>query len=273
MTMSAAPIIRRLTPADRQTLIAYLEQDRANNLFHLANLAQNGMEHPDLRYYGAFAGEVLVGELMLMRRSAGVVWDDPACLPPFARLLVEAQIEGISGQRQVVEPLLALRPAGSIERLLPAVFARVTAQTLRGWPPRGERLATPSDVEMLADLYAQNLFRGDASRAEHKARVERVLATGGLVAFVERHGRAVSAARTSAIGHGLAMIGGVVTTPAFRQQGLARACTGLLSRTLLDLGIAPHLTYDPTDAGASRAYQTLGYEAIGEWLIAFLKTI
>ena len=82
---------------------------------------------------------------------------------------------------------------------------------------------------------------------------------------------AVSAARISAVGHGMAMIGGVVTLPAYRRYGFARACTGLLCRQLLNRGIEPHLTYDPSDPAPTTTYYQLGFADIGEWLLAFLQ--
>jgi predicted GNAT family acetyltransferase len=263
--------IRRLGLTDRALLIRYLERDRAHNLFHLANMEQLGMEHPDLRYYGAFAGDELVGELMLLRANAGVVWDEPAALPHFAQILLRERAAGLSGRRERVEPLLAQLPDSVVDRVLPAKFAAITAETLRPWAGCGERLATLSDVPAVTELYDQNLLLRTAAHAENLLRLERTLTTGGLIALVERDGRVVSSARTSGIGHGMAMIGGVVTLPAYRRQGFARACTGLLSRLLLDRRIEPYLTYDPADPAASGAYHSLGFTDIGAWLLAFLK--
>ncbi len=263
--------VRRLTLADRAMLIRYLERDRAHHLFHLCNLEQPGMDHPELRYFGAFAGAELVGDLMLLRANAGVAWDTPAVAPHFARILVNEQSGALSGRRDRVEPVLARLPAGMAERSVPAQLAAVRAENLRPWAGRGERMARLSDIDALADLYDQNMLLRAVSHAENVLRLERTLTTGGLIALVERDGRVVSAARTSAIGRGMAMIGGVATRPDYRRQGFARACTGRLCRILLDQRIEPYLTYDPTNLAASRAYAALGFEDIGAWLLAFLK--
>jgi GNAT superfamily N-acetyltransferase len=263
--------VRRLGPADEPTLVAYLERDRANNLFHLANLAQLGMDCPDLRYFGAFDGPALVGELMLMRRSAGVVWDDPDCLPALLDVARRQRAEIFTGQRRGLERLLALLPASAIRERLFTHYARITAQTLRPWRPAGERLATLDDADVLAGLYARNLLMAGGTRAEHRARIERTLTTGGMIAWIERDGVAVSAARTSAIGYGMAMIGGVVTLPEYRRQGFARACTGLLTRELLGLGVEPYLNYDPSDPAPTACYRRLGYEDFDEWLLIVLN--
>jgi len=263
--------VRRLRPAERVSLVRYLEQDRVNNLYHLANLAQVGMECPDLRYFGAYSGDELLGVLMLMRRNAGVAWHDPAVLSEFVRLMRREGALALSGRRDQVEPLLALLPAGQVRRMVPAHCAGVTPQSLRPWPGCGERLAGMDDMDVLIDLYAQERLLTLASREEHRLRLERTLNTGGLIALVERDGLAVSAARTSAIGHGMAMIGGVATLPAYRRRGFARACTGLLSQLLLDQGIEPYLTYDFTDPAASRTYASLGFADVSDWLLTFFQ--
>ena len=265
--------VRRLGPADEKNLVAYLEQDPTNNLFHLANLDQLNIKHPDLHYFGAFDGSgTLVGEIMLMRKNAGIFWHDPAALPLFKEIVTSERVSAISGSRVQVEPLLNLLPAGSIRKSIKATYAHATADGLIPWPKRGERLATPDDVDLLADLCAHNILFSSLQRVGHRDRVELALKTGGLISLIERDGIAVAAARTSAIGHGMAMIGGVLTLPAYRRQGFARACTGLLSRRLIEMGVTPHLTYDHNDPAARRTYLDLGFQTIGEWTIAFLTT-
>jgi len=264
--------VRPLEPTDKEQLVAYLEQDPPNNLFHLANLAQLGIEHPDLHYYGAFDDDnTLIGEIMLMRTNAGVFWHDPAALPLFKEIIIRESVSTIAGSREQIDPLLNMLPAGSIRQLVNATYAHATAGGLMSWPTRGEHLATPDDIDLLADLYAHNILFTTLDRAGHQARVESVLATGGLIALIKRDGIAISAARTSAIGHGMAMIGGVLTLPAYRRQGFGRACTGLLARRLIEMGVTPHLTYDHNDPAARRTYLGLGFQTIGEWGIAFLN--
>jgi RimJ/RimL family protein N-acetyltransferase len=263
--------IRRLEPTDLPQLVAFLEREAASNLFHLANLEQLGIEHPDLRYYGVFHRAVMIGELMIYRRNAAVCWVDTAALAPLRDLLPREGVAALTGAQDQVGPLLDLLSPELCAERLPAIYARVTAETLIAWPARGERLATLDDLDCLSNLYAYNLLWGTQTRVEHRKRLETTLSTGGLVALIERDGLAVSAARTSAIGHGMAMIGGVVTLPAYRNQGYARAATGLLSRRLLERGIVPHLTYDPENAASARTYQRLGYQPAGHWIIAFLN--
>lgn len=265
--------VRPLGPFDTDALVAYLEQDRGNNLFHLANLDQLGIHHPDLRFHGTFdPNGALAGELMLYRSNACLFWQDRRALPLMKAIVMRERVSGVSGNREQVDPLLNLLPEDIIRERIEATFAQVGAGELRPWPACGERLATLDDIDLLADLYARNLLFGRLDRDKHRARIESVLSTGGVITFVERDGLVVSAARTSAVGHGMAMIGGVLTLPAYRRLGFARACTGLLSRTLIERGIESYLTYDGADPAARRTYQDLGYQAVGEWIIAFLNT-
>ena len=266
-------MIRRLDPDDRELLVDYLERDRRNNLFLLANLAQLGLGHADLRYFCAYDAEgVWAGVLMLFRTTACVFWHDRRVLPSFKDILQRERATGLSGQKHQVDPLLNLLPDDTEIERIDATYVTIGKKDLRPWSDRGERLATLDDIELLADLYAQNLLFGQLDRDKHRARVESVLKSGGFITLVERDGLAVSAARTSAVGYGMSMIGGVLTLPAYRRRGFAQACVGLLSRALLDLGIEPCLTYTPADPAATGTYLGLGYQAIDEWIVAFLDT-
>lgn len=261
--------IRRLGQSDVPAVVGFLERDAPNNLFLLANLAQWGISSPYLRYFGAFRQDHLVGVLMFFRHSAGVYWEDPGALPPFAALFQQTSVTALSGCRRQIEPWMPFLPPAVPERTLYGMFAVLPPGNLCPWPARGERLAVPDDVDLLAELYGRNLLFTHQAREEQRRRLLEILETGGKIAFVERDGRAVSAARTSAIGHGMAMIGGVVTLPNYRRQGYATACTGLLSQELIASGYTPYLVYNPRDPAASRVYQRLGFQPYDEWIVLF----
>lgn len=261
--------IRRLGQPDVPAMVRFLERDAPNNLFLLANLAQWGIAYPFLRYFGAFRQEELVGVLMFFRHSAGVCWEDAGVLPLFAAIFQQTSVTALSGSRRQIEPWMPFLPPAVPERTLYGVFAVLSPGNLRPWPARGERLATPDDMELLVELYGRNLLFTYQAREEHRRRLLETLEAGGKIAFVERDGRAVSAARTSAIGHGMAMIGGVITLPEYRRQGYATACTGLLSQELMAGGYTPYLVYNPQDPAASRVYQRLGFQPYDEWIVIF----
>ncbi len=265
----ASLAVRRLDQHDVPALICLLERDAPNNLFLLANLAQWGIACPFLRYFGAFREGELVAVLMFFRHSAGLYWEDAGALPLFGALFQQTSVTALSGCRRQVEPWLPFLPAAVPERTLHGVFAVLNPGHLRPWAPRGERLATPADADLLAELYGRNLLFTRQAREEHRRRVLETLEAGGKIALVERDGRAVSAARTSAVGHGMAMIGGVITLPNYRRQGYATACTGLLSQELISSGITPYLVYNPQDPAAARVYQRLGFMPHDEWLVLF----
>jgi GNAT superfamily N-acetyltransferase len=261
--------VRRLGRPDVPAMTAFLERDAPNNLFLLANLVQWGISSPYLRYFGAFRQGELVGVLMFFRHSAGICWEDADALPLFGAIFQQASVTALSGCRRQIEPWMPFLPPAVPERTLHGVFAVLSPGDLRPWPARGERLATPDDVDTLVELYGRNLLFTYQAREEHRRRLLETLEAGGKIAFIERDGRAVSAARTSAIGHGMAMIGGVVTLPNYRGQGYATACTGLLSQELIASGHTPYLVYNPGDPAASRVYQRLGFQPYDEWIVMF----
>jgi GNAT superfamily N-acetyltransferase len=265
--------VGRLGVHDLGPLVRYLEHDRRNNLFLLANLDQLGMEHPALRYFCAKDAQgAWAGVLMLLRSTAGLCWRDRRALPSLKDIFLREQASALSGQQSQVDPFLNLLPDAAIGERLAATYATVSSTGLRAWSEQGERLATLDDLDLLADLYTRNLLFGRLDRDRRRARIESILTTGGVITLVERNGLAVSAARTSAVGFGMAMIGGVLTLPAYRQQGLARACVGLMSRRLIELGIEPCLLYNERDPAASRTYLGLGYQFIDWWTVAFLDS-
>jgi GNAT superfamily N-acetyltransferase len=263
--------LRRLMPADRETLAAYLLRDPSNNIIQLANLEQYGLDRPGVRFFGAFEGRALVGELMCFRHG-GVCWNSDAALTPFAELLQQRQMEALYGSAGYVLPLLRLLPAADRGPVIETAFCDVTRESLQAWPARDERLARAADLGRLADFYALNLLSTNQTWSEHFRRLERTLYSGGMIALLERDGVVVSAGRVATLGYGMAMISSVVTRPAYRGQGFATACTGLLSRMLLDLGFTPHLCYDRADPVAARIYHRLGYQVRGDWVHVLLRT-
>ncbi|HBY93868.1 MAG TPA: hypothetical protein DEP84_07825, partial [Chloroflexi bacterium] len=100
-----------------------------------------------------------------------------------------------------------------------------------------------------------------------------VLTDGWRRLFVAENpnGQIVAAAQTTAEAQTLAVIGGIVTDPAYRGQGYGKACTAALCAELLAEGKAPYLFYNKANVPAAHVYAAVGFEVIDEWILAELR--
>ena len=89
---------------------------------------------------------------------------------------------------------------------------------------------------------------------------------GGCYYGVVDAGRLVAAAGTHAISptYGIAVVGNVFTHPKYRGRGLATETTSAVVAALLQHCDDIVLSMDPTNAPAVKAYEALGFRAVGE---------
>lgn len=261
--------IRPLTPDDRETLLAFIQQDPANNLFQIADLYQFGMADPvRLTYYGAFRQGQLVADLMRYRANLAIYWRDPAALAGLAQIARRQEIRFCTGVPAQVEPFLT-HLAAPIKKRIQQRYYRLPPGALRASDRHGARRAGWDDVEALTAFYAHDFFAdlGHSTTAEQ----QRQNVIGGLEAdqflyCIYEGDTVVSAARTSALGSDVAMIGGVATLEPHRGRGLSTSCTAALCADLLGRGIVPYLFWH--DPAAGRVYDKVGFQDIGDWMIA-----
>jgi len=264
--------IRSLTPADRETLLALIQQNPAANLFQIADLEQFGLDDPNLlTYYGAFRQGQLVADMMRYRQNCAVYWRDPAPLAEFARLARRAGIRFCTGIPAQVDPFLAYFDPASIQKRFEQRYYHLPPGALAASDTHGARRATWDDLDALAAFHAHDFF-ADLGRTlsleEHRQRVVNSLEASQIIYCIHEGGRIVSAAQTSAFGGNLAMIGGVATLESHRNRGLSTSCMAALCGDLLGRGIAPYLFWHNPAAG--RVYDKVGFQDIGAWaLISF----
>jgi predicted GNAT family acetyltransferase len=271
--MSTELTVRPLTPADRDELLAFIQQDPASNLFQIADLYQFGMEDPArLTYYGVFREGQLVADLMRYRKNCAVYWHDPAPLPAFAQIAQREGIRFCTGVPAQVEPFLAHFDPASIKKRFQQRYYYLPPGSLCGSDRHGARRAGWDDVDALAEFYAHEFF-ADLGRTlsleEHRQRAVNSLESGQITYCIYEGERIISAAHTTAFGGDMAMIGGVATLESHRNRGLSTSCTAALCGDLLGRGIVPYLFWHNPAAG--RVYDKVGFQDIGEWMMASFK--
>src|SRR5207237_819344 len=106
--------------------------------------------------------------------------------------------------------------------------------------------ATAADKERLAPLYPPARFNV-TEFLPFAQRFELAVATGRFY-FIERNGAPVAACHSLTEGAGIAMIMGVVTDPAWRKNGFARAAVAAICRDVLNDGLRPRLMFESDNA-------------------------
>jgi predicted GNAT family acetyltransferase len=126
--------------------------------------------------------------------------------------------------------------------------------------------ACPEDCAELSELiYSIPEFsRFYHSRMEIEQGIKRRMELGICRYFVlKKDGLVISQAYTTIESANYATIGGVVTRPEYRKQGMASLVVSCISRDILDSKKTPNLFYSNDEAG--RVYSKLGFEATGDY--------
>jgi predicted GNAT family acetyltransferase len=92
----------------------------------------------------------------------------------------------------------------------------------------------------------------------------------GVHMFIRRNGKIVSHGNTTAETSVSGMIGGVLTLPEYRSQGLASQVVSALCKSLADRGKSACLFFDNPKAGS--IYYRLGFEDIEKWSVLGVKS-
>lgn len=277
--MTAVPLrLRRLTSRDAGELWARLRADEPANIFAIADLEHFGWESPNLRFDGLFWGTQLIGHLMRYGTNASFAYDDPGAVHLVQRWLRRNRIHYVNGLDHYVRPVLEGLSRAEVPRLEESNLARLDAANFRAEAldasPGQARRATLADLDGVTRVHVA--APDEFARLDYATRREAlhtVLTDGWHRLFVAESpdGRIVAAAQTSAEAESLAVIGGVVTDPAYRGRGYSKACTAALCAELLAEGKTPYLFYTKTNIPAARVYAAVGFEIIDEWILAELR--
>lgn len=277
--MTPVPLrLTRLTTRHAESLWARLRAEEPANIFAIADLEHFGWESPNLRFDGLFRGAQLVGHLMRYGTNASFAYDDPDAVRLVRRWLRQNQIHYVNGLDRCVRPVLAEWGPDEVPRAEESYLARLNAAQFRpaaldASPGRAHR-ATLADLDGAARTHvaAPDEF-AQLDYATRREALYTVLTDGWRRLFVAEtpDGRIVSAAQTTAEAESLAVIGGVVTDPAYRGQGYATVATAALCAELLAEGKTPYLFYNKTNVPAARVYAAIGFESIDEWILAELR--
>lgn len=122
---------------------------------------------------------------------------------------------------------------------------------------------TKEDIDEVIQLY-ELCFKGFATR---QSMMDKFDENTGRGYCIKKEGKIICAVQTSYEQDNSAIITGLATSPAHRNQGFGAYLLNFLCDELMKEGKTPYLQYDNEDAG--RIYKRLGFQDIGRMLLCY----
>ncbi|MDT3426293.1 putative GNAT family acetyltransferase [Paenibacillus forsythiae] len=264
-------MIRKLNEQDRAGLLAFLGQDPALNLFLISDVENFGFDREFQEVWGEFEPESGQLKAVLLRYETNYL---PYAAVPFdvqgfADIMKQDErMKMLSGSTSIAAqfgPYISFRKEKSMHFAeLKELAGEPGAQALAETPAK---LATLRDVESICTLM-DGIDEFEENPDSMRSGMRRALETGtGRTCFVERDGRTVAAASSTAENSMSAMIVGVATHPDYRGQGLATLIVTKLCSDLTKEGKSLCLFYNNPDAAS--IYKRIGFRDIGDWSMMY----
>lgn len=265
-------MIRRLTEDDRELLMALLRKEPALNLFIIGDVENFGFEQDFMTLWGEIDSTNGRMKAVLLRfyRSYLPYADGPFDVEGFATIMrKDNDIHMISGVTEVVKAFDGVVDFKQEKQLYFAELKEMNPK-IKASNSSTENIkkATVQDVEAICSL-TDTIEEFESSRDGSRTSLRKTLASGtGRTYYMKREDQVIATASTSAENSMSAMIVGVATHQAFREQGLATSVVAQLCTDLLHEGKSLCLFYDNPHAGV--IYKRLGFQDIGSWSIMYM---
>lgn len=261
-------MIRRLDKQDHEACFRLIQGEAAENLFIIGDIEAYGYEQEFQQVWGEFNDQNELMAVLLKYRENYIPYakTEEFDAQGFARIIeADDQFSFLSGLERCtakIEPYLT----NKLKRKRKFYYAKCTELkvNLDDVDVSEVRLAVPDDAKRLVDLlqaipeFADSIISEKNKREALESGVARTF-------YIEREGRFVSTASTTAENSLSAMVVGVATHPDYKRKGMASACMVALCEELLGEGKELCLFYDNPDAGT--IYKKLGFQDIGFWVM------
>ena len=283
-------VIRALDDRDATTLADFLTSRIETSIFLRSNSIKSGLTDGDRPYHGAYVGAFEEGTLVGV---AAHYWNGMIILqaPRYVEQLVKEVMEvssrplaGVIGPlAQALEALSALGvsrdelTADSPEILYSLsldalrIPPRRDGQELKASPPREEDFDQLVEWTLAYEQEALGVAVTPARRAHVSTRLVRAINEGALYVMTD-HDVLVSQTGFNSEVPGIVQIGGVWTPPHLRGRGYARTIVARHLITARDRGVEKAILFTAHDnLPAQKAYESLGFERIGDYAIMLLN--
>jgi GNAT superfamily N-acetyltransferase len=291
MRSQTAQPLRRLKPGDEPLIEQFLAGHAASSLVLRSNLRLVGLVDHGAPYQGTYAGAFENDRLVAV---AGHFWNGvialqaPTATEDVARAVFGWSGRTIAGLMGPWAQLMAARSALGLENLPTKyegkdVLYAVALDRMRIPPALAAgtltcRRSRQDDLSILTEWaigYATELLGSDdnpATRSEEAERVRRGHEEERLY-VVENSSVPVATCAFNANLPDTVQIGGVYTPPNLRRRGYARAVVAGSLRMAQRSGVTSGVLFTGEDnMWARRAYESLGFEAIGDYGLILFRT-
>jgi predicted GNAT family acetyltransferase len=263
-------MLRKLMGEDQEPLVAYLLEESAINLFILGDIENFGMSTEFMDIWGDFDENGDYQGVLLRYNDFFILYskENEFDVKGFEDVLKNhGKVECISGKASTIERFIqsaTMRPQSvklqyyvGLRNCVNERFRESTREAMKG---------SVKDVDDVAQLLNTIEEFGGMSQTAVDG-IKREIEKGGARLYLIKEGsKVVATARSAAENSRSAMIVGVATDPAYRNNGLASACMAKLCKELLKEGKEICLFYDNPRAGS--IYRALGFQDVGMWTMA-----
>jgi hypothetical protein len=261
-------MLTKAVEKDRLLITQYCLAEPNINLFILGDIENFGFENAFQDVWFQTVDEHLTGivlryhdNLILYSRDLDMVFDEVRVL------LSTLNVRVISGKQTVMDGFYPFVASHFSKREM--TFCELQDPSKLVADISEVSVAGPADTLEIAQVYGQiSEFVGlYASELEvrHQQILNRVNSREGVHLFIKRDGKIVSHANSAAETSVSGMLGGILTLPEYRHQGLAGKVISAVSQNLARRGKSACSFYDNQDANS--IFQRLGFQETNKWTI------
>jgi len=261
-------MLTKAAEKDRSAITNYCLAEPNANLFILGDIENFGFENPFQEVWFQTLDKKLTGialryhdSLILYSQHLDMAFTD------VQGILENRKIRVVSGKKSVIDQFFPLVAQGYSKREMifcelkePSYLEQVTSEV---------QLADPADAREIAEVYGQisefaGLYANDLD-TRYQQILNRITSKEGRHFFIKKEGRIVSHANSAAETSISGMVGGILTLPEYRGQGLASKVISAVCRDLAMREKSACLFYD--NLLSSSIFQRLGFQATNNWTI------
>ncbi|MBN8294280.1 GNAT family N-acetyltransferase [Rhodobacter sp. NTK016B] len=284
--MSHSPLLPA-TDADLPAIEDFLSARAESSMFLRSNLREHGLgdtESPRAMDVALTreAGDAITGVFGLTNGGYATFQApqaDPETWQAVARWIGARRFLGLTGA--VAQATLARKALGMTDDLLAVgrnePLYRLDLSRLKddGLADGSLRAPVPADLALLEAWYTASEIEALGASPERAAALARSRAARAILEqnarILERDGTPLAMTAFNAHLPDMVQVGGVYTPPDHRNAGAARTAVARHLAEARETGVRQAILFAASPA-ASRAYEAIGFERIGDFAIALLKT-
>ena len=261
-------MLTKATEKHRESIMNYCLEESNINLFIIGDIENFGFDTDFQEVWIQTSGDKLVG-IVLRYHDNFIIYSKNLDLEinEIENLLSTRDVKIISGKLAVIDLLYPVLKNKYSKRDMYFCELMSTSKLIKDTSE--VEIAEHIDAMDIALAYEQiEGFSGLYSsgiESRHEQISSRIKTKEGVHMFIKKDGKIVSHGNTTAETSVSAMVGGILTIPEYRKQGLASKMVSALCQNLYLRGKSACLFFDNPEAG--EIYYKLGFRNIDKWAI------